>query len=636
MPGQIKADSIFNIASDKPDSAKFNYYSGLCWEYRYNNTKLSLESGAKALEIARKQSNKNYESKILNLIGVVFKGRNNPDLAMEYAQKALTAAQEAKDSIEIGYAENNTGAIYEMKSFNTLAIEHILTALKIFEHLNYKRGIAYCTVNLATIFKDQHNLKKSIEYYSRALAIRTELGDKIGRGLLLNSMAAAYLDNGSFDMALSQYMECRKIAEEEGDKNLLSSAYNGLSKIKFYEKDYQAALDYQLEASKLFKEIGNKVIEVSSDIYLSAIYSNLKKFKEAEEYLKLVENYPDNAKTKKQVMNYYGANSVFFELKGDLKKALYFNRLHSDMKDSIDRYENLAQSDELVAVDKYLSVKNQNLLLQNSIKFEENQKKYLAVITSLLIITFMVIFWRYRAKKAANKKLSKLNTMKDLLFGIIAHDLKNPFQSILGNTGLLLKELDNLSKDEMKSLITMIDVSGKQTFRLLENLLYWSLSQTDGVKFDPEKVSLSEIANETMALLTNLAHAKNIMLNSNSIEEYFAFCDKEMIKLVFRNLVTNAIKFTLDGGKVNIEFTRKEGIIEVSVSDTGIGMSPETRDSLRNMGMHTSVPGTIGEMGTGLGLMLCKDFIEKNNGYLLIDSEPGTGSNFHFTIPAAN
>lgn len=634
--GQGKADSIYKAIEGKQDTAKFRYLSDVCWKYRYNDAKLALDAGAKALEIARKLPNKVLEARILNRIGVVFWWMNNYDLSMEYSQKALVAAQEAKDSIEIGYAENNIGGTYQQKLYNTLAIEHILTALKIFEHLNFKPGIAYCSASVGSIFERQANYEKALEYFNRALKIRTETGDKTGRGLILHSIANMYLLNKSAIDVAPILNEVKGIAEQAGDKNLLAIAYNGLSKMEFSKKEYSASLDYQLKALKLIREINNKINETTCHIYLASVYSHLKKFKEAEEEFKYFENLAGNEKNENQILDYYDAKSLFYELKGDLKKSLYFSRSYSAIKDSIGRHENIARADEIKAIDKYLNTRSQNIILQNSIKFEENQKTYLIVISVLMAFTFLVIFWRYRAKKAANKNLKELNTMKDIFFGIIAHDLKNPFQSILGTTGMLLKEIDNLSKDEIRTVIETLEKSGQQTYRLLENLLYWSLSQTDRIEYAPEKVDLSEIADDTIALLSNSAESKSINLNFNTNDRFFAFCDKEMIRLVFRNLVTNGIKYTLEGGSVNIDLKRNNGFVEVSIADNGIGMSSEVKNNLIRIDSHSSTPGTNGEKGTGLGLILCKEFVEKNKGHLTIESEIGYGSKFHFTLPSVN
>lgn len=306
------------------------------------------------------------------------------------------------------------------------------------------------------------------------------------------------------------------------------------------------------------------------------------------------------------------------------------------MKDSISKRGNIARSDELEAINKYLNAKSQNSLLLKNLEFKETQRNYLILISLLLMITFFVIFWRYRAKKGANKKLSELNAMKDLLFGIVAHDLKNPFLSILGATDLLLKELDNMSKDEIREIIELIETSGKHTYNLLENLLYWSLSQTDNIQYAPEKISLPEIVNETILLLANSAQTKSITLSSHSPEDFVALCDKEMIKLVLRNLISNGIKYTQEGGLVEVSLKKNSGFIEVSVKDSGVGIDAERKESLMMIDRHSSTAGTKGEKGTGLGLFLCKDFVERNKGNLVIESEVGKGSRFVFTLPATS
>jgi signal transduction histidine kinase len=286
------------------------------------------------------------------------------------------------------------------------------------------------------------------------------------------------------------------------------------------------------------------------------------------------------------------------------------------------------------AVNDYIRTKNENVVLQKSVEFKEQQKTYLIIIVVLSVLSAFVVYWRYRVKHAMNKQLSELNAMKDLFFGIIAHDLKNPFLSILGATDLLLKDIDNMSNHEVKSVVQMIDSSGRQTYKLLENLLYWSLSQTGKIRYNPESINLAELVNDTIALHASSADTKNIKLNYNTQEEVVASCDAEMIRLVLRNLVSNGIKYTREGGEVSIILEKKENSVTVSVEDNGIGMPADYSEHLSSIGERLTTPGTRGEKGTGLGLILCRDFIHRNRGEFKIESREGNGSRFVFTLPA--
>ena len=634
--GQSKIDSINKEIAGKPDTSQYRYLSDICWKYRYNNPKLAVDAGNKAIALAQKLSSKSFEAKILNRIGVIYLWGNKLDLSMEYFRKALTAAQEAKDSIELGYAENNFGGAYQSKRYNTLALEHILTAVQIFEKLNFKSGIAHCSVNLGAIYQHQQNYKKALEYYERVLKFRLEEGNKNDILLAHNTIANTYVESKDYDSAVVKLKEVEKLAEELNDKTVLATALNGLSKISLRKGELTDAYNKQFKSLSLFSEVGYQKGIIEGNLNIAHILIHLRKFAEAEKYLKSAFKILNSNKDKKQFAFYYLIASTLNEAKGNFKEALRYSKLYTTVKDSVTRAENLARGDELLDVRKYLAAKNQNSLLQKTIEYKENQKEYLIIISVLSVFTFVVIYGRYRSKKIANKKLSELNSMKDLLFGIIAHDLKNPFFSILGITDMLKKNLDDLSKEEIKESVALIEKSGKQTYRLLENLLYWSLCQTGNIQYLPENINLTEVIDDVITLFSSAARSKNISLNSKADECIAALCDKEMVKLVLRNLLSNGIKYTTEGGKIDIVLKKKGKFIEVSVEDNGIGITAERKDELLGLVKNFSTPGTKGEKGTGLGLILCKEFIKRNKGDLWIESEEGKGSRFIFSLPAVN
>ena len=634
--GQSKIDSINKEIAGKPDTSQYRYLSDICWKYRYNNPKLAVDAGNKAIALAQKLSSKSFEAKILNRIGVIYLWGNKLDLSMEYFRKALTAAQEAKDSIELGYAENNFGGAYQSKRYNTLALEHILTAVQIFEKLNFKSGIAHCSVNLGAIYQHQQNYKKALEYYERVLKFRLEEGNKNDILLAHNTIANTYVESKDYDSAVVKLKEVEKLAEELNDKTVLATALNGLSKISLRKGEFTDAYNKQFKSLSLFSEVGYQKGIIEGNLNIAHILIHLRKFAEAEKYLKSAFKILNSNKDKKQFAFYYLITSTLNEAKGNFKEALRYSKLYTTVKDSVTRAENLARGDELLDVRKYLAAKNQNSLLQKTIEYKENQKEYLIIISVLSVFTFVVIYGRYRSKKIANKKLSELNSMKDLLFGIIAHDLKNPFFSILGITDMLKKNLDDLSKEEIKESVALIEKSGKQTYRLLENLLYWSLCQTGNIQYLPENINLTEVIDDVITLFSSAARSKNISLNSKADESIAALCDKEMVKLVLRNLLSNGIKYTTDGGTIDIVLKKKGKFIEVAVEDNGIGITAERKDELLGIVKNFSTPGTKGEKGTGLGLILCKEFIKRNKGDLWIESEEGKGSRFIFSLPAVN
>lgn len=233
----------------------------------------------------------------------------------------------------------------------------------------------------------------------------------------------------------------------------------------------------------------------------------------------------------------------------------------------------------------------------------------------------------------SSMKLKEANDTKDKFFSIIAHDLKNPFQTLLGFSEILLEDYNSLSDEEKLDLINEISNSSNNAHKLLHNLLQWSRSQTGTINFAPEKIELADLFETELLVLRTFATKKNIKITFLPGTNSSVFADRDMMATVFRNLVSNAIKFTKNRGEVTITISEKNDKAIVAVSDTGLGMTEEKRKSIFNLDSGHSTAGTNGEQGTGLGLILCKEFVEKNNGKIWVESKPEEGSIFYFTIP---
>ena len=248
--------------------------------------------------------------------------------------------------------------------------------------------------------------------------------------------------------------------------------------------------------------------------------------------------------------------------------------------------------------------------------------------------------------KKYNSELKELNQSKDKFFGIVAHDLRSPFQGMLGFTDLILDELETLSKEEIREYLQKVRDSSYSTFSLLENLLNWSRLHTGRMQFNPTNFNITEIISGIFNLLDSNAQRKNIRLINNLSHDYYVFADRQMLHSILLNLTTNAIKFTFEGGTVTfdakilnrsnqkneIEFIPFQKCLEISVSDTGTGMSTETISKIFSIEDHFSLAGTANEQGAGLGLILVKEMAEKHGGTLIVKSQEGKGSVFAFTI----
>ncbi len=231
-------------------------------------------------------------------------------------------------------------------------------------------------------------------------------------------------------------------------------------------------------------------------------------------------------------------------------------------------------------------------------------------------------------------KLENLNKTKDRFFSIIAHDLKSPFNSMIGLSDILSTESRDFSVEHIKKMGAAINQSAVKGFKLLENLLDWALSQTGGIKYEPEDLSINELIQDIVETYKNNAIQKSIQLVYVPKPEPNVHIDREMIHTVIRNLVSNAIKFTPESGSIAIYTSHSDNFVTVAIRDNGLGISEENQEKLFRLDTKFTTPGTAKEKGTGLGLLLCKEFVDKNHGQLTLKSTPGKGSTFTVMLPS--
>lgn len=242
---------------------------------------------------------------------------------------------------------------------------------------------------------------------------------------------------------------------------------------------------------------------------------------------------------------------------------------------------------------------------------------------------------QYQAKRLRekNEELMELNSMKNKFFSIIAHDVKNPFTSILGISEMLKEEFDNLETSQVKEMLYYLYTSSKRCFKLLENLLQWANSQLNNIVISPSKQNLLEHVKSIVENFQLQAEQKKIKIHLNIEPSLFYYADKNLIDAVLRNLVNNAIKFTPENGSVEISARSLNEKVEIKVKDTGIGIPNEIKEKLFKIGAKVSRLGTKKEEGTGLGLILSYEFIKKSNGSIRVESEIGKGSEFIIELP---
>jgi two-component system sensor histidine kinase/response regulator len=231
------------------------------------------------------------------------------------------------------------------------------------------------------------------------------------------------------------------------------------------------------------------------------------------------------------------------------------------------------------------------------------------------------------------RELESLNSTKDKFFAIIAHDLRNPFSTVLGISEMLAREFESFEPEKLKIFIEQIYKYSNNTFNLLENLLQWSMLQTGRMPLRPQLINLNKIISESTDLLRGNALQKGISINSTTIDDGIVYVDVSMITTVFRNILSNAIKFTAINGKIEISLDNEGSFLKVTIKDNGVGIPLADQERLFKIDSNPTTIGTSMEKGTGLGLILCKDFVDRNGGNIWVESQLGKGTAFSFTVP---
>lgn len=303
-----------------------------------------------------------------------------------------------------------------------------------------------------------------------------------------------------------------------------------------------------------------------------------------------------------------------------------------------DERESFLKIDKAVIAEGLENINEETLTINNVTKIistrksrfiDSNGKKY-------LVGAIRDITEKKNAEKALKEnenKYRKLNATKDKLLSIIAHDLRSPFNNIIGLSSLLQKRSDSFEDKQSEKYIDIINATAKETLVLLDNLLNWAKSQTGELTIKLEKTTLPSTIEQVISLENKLAATKEIILNYSCFDKIELYTDQNILKIVLRNLISNAIKFTNYGGNINVKSVQKGDLVEVSIEDDGVGMSKKTVEKLFDIYTTKTLLGTANEVGTGLGLALSKEFINKLGGEIMVTSEVGKGSIFTILLP---
>ncbi len=604
---------------------KFNtasYYSSIAGTYvNMENSRKALEYYFKSLEITKELGEEKALARIYRSIGNVYSDITSWDMALNYFLDALEIYKKNNDQNGLSAMYNNIGIIYQNNKDKDKALVYFQKSLEIEISINNEEGQASAYNNIGTVYDELGNKTKALEYYNKSYEINKKYNDEEGIAISLNNIGLICIDLGDYKKAYNNLIQSLEINRKRNDTYDIANINNNLAKLYLRQKKYDEAKNHLATSIKLAQQVDGKDILLEAYDFLYIIYSEENNYKTALKYYKLYAEMGD---------------------------SLYSKEANNRIAETRIKYE----TENIESENELLRKNNEIHLLQ--LKRQKNLQRYWIGLTILILALAILGFSQVRLKKKTNnllesknnqlkdandklssseKNLKELNATKDKFFSIIAHDLKNPFQALLGFSETLYTRHNELTDKEIKEYSKIIYESSQNLFNLLGNLLQWSKSQLGNIKVSPEKINLSDIYDEATSLLTLTAEKKNIKLQNNIPDNFLVFADKHIVSTVLRNLVNNAVKFTNKGGEITTFAEIKNNEAIIAVSDNGIGIKPENIDKLFKIDYSYSTKGTENEQGTGLGLILCKELIEENNGRIWCESTYGKGSSFYFTLP---
>ena len=637
----IFADNRVEISNEKSQNnlVKINALLDSCWTYRTSNPQLSLEFGESALQLIDDKEFIELKPKTLNYLGVVHRKLGDLEKSYRYFGNALDLANILKDSIQIGYTYNNLTDYYLKKASYSIALENVLISYQIFKKLDHKVGMAYSLNYLGEIYINHRDFDKALSYLKEALILRSEINDFRGYSNTTTNIGIVYFELKNFEKALEYYKEALYINKDlnylKGNSRILSLKGD----IYYAKEEFISAKKNVKAALYIDKRIKNKSGQIVNLNKLGLIYLELYEPKLAKESFENALLLAKESGHLDEEMLSYLYLSKYYSSKQMHKKALESLNKYIVLKDSIFSSENMgrfADLQTLFATDRE-EIKNkvEKELLLKEIEFSTRTSQYLFVISIVTLIIILLLVSKFRAQKKTNNLLNELNSSKDKFFSILAHDLKNPFQGLLGYTEMLHTDYNSLERDEVRESIASLHSVTRTVYNLLEGLLEWSRAQTGRMEYNPILFKLSEEVRKVVELSIKNATLKEISFTAEIDETIIVFADRNMVSTILRNLVANAIKFTNSGNLIKVIAEKKKNEIVVTVLDQGIGMSQEELDSLFRIDIHHTTLGTNGEEGTGVGLILCKELVKNNDGKIWAESELGKGSRFIFTLPSS-
>ncbi len=609
-----------------------NQKSNECWALREKNPELAIAIANEGLQIAKKHNLDHLSVVFEGYIGVIYLHYLfDIKKAIPYFHRSLEGSLKYGDSIQLAFTYNNLGDAFMLTGNIPLALQYSENSLSIFRKYGHQMGTAYGYINLGLVYRNENRHHLAIDYFKKAIAIREEVGDSTGIASANLELAKTYLEEGHLELAMDMFKKSYGQHVELDNSSYAAYCLNGMATIFYLKKQYDKAFESFSEALEINRNNHHFYGLIDNYIGLALVYAQQNKEKEGEEVLSNALEISFELGLQSRILETYKTYGKFYRLLRKYAKAA----------ESFDRF--------LVMYDSILSVQQFEILseIQNNFEISQNlsnakleienkklERNYLVILILLMVLIVTAIIWRLYVQRNMNRKLRIANQGKDKLFSVISHDLKSPFNSLLGFSEILIEVLKNKEYENALEYAQVIKSSSNETLNLLNNLLTWARSQTGKVAYSQTLFPLNELFGEIQNYYNITSQKTNVLLKFNSSISHNILADQAILRIVITNIISNSFKYTQSGGEIVIDAHTTPSSIVIKVTDNGIGMTNKTLASI--FSTHQNIESKLGireEKGTGLGLSICQDLIKLHKGTISAVSKLNEGSTFIIEIP---
>ncbi|MDF0716499.1 ATP-binding protein [Muricauda sp. 334s03] len=631
------------------DTTHINLLVDLAFSYQYLDSDSLFSVANRALEYSRKINYAQGTIKGLNALGTYHYNKGNREKSMPMFKEALLLATEVEDIDSELTIINTMAQNYSFEGNYAEALNLNLKGIDLARKINDQQTLSVLNENIAGLYADQKDFKNALMFYDTVQKFNRKLGNEVVDAETQSNIASLYKDAKDYKNAMFNINRSISTFEKHKIYDWLAYAYQVKGDIYLDQKKYKWALYWYDQSDILFKhQIEDDRIQIQLMNGMAKVYFGLEKDSLSLEYAKKGLALSNKIKSLQGQIDCSETLYKVHKKNGNDPEALAYLETFKTLSDSLFMDKN-KQSLSLLETKLQYEQEKQELIEANEAALAKQRNYIYFTVIILLILT--IITFVIRRSENIQKKLNKelkdksqaviqreaqlheINKTNTKLFSIIGHDLRGP---IGGLQGILKMFADgDISTKELVSFIPKLKTDVDNISFTLNNLLSWGLNQLNGVVTKPKRVSLSYLVGNNIKLLSEIAKNKSIKIINQLPENPRIWADNNQIDIVIRNLLSNAIKFTPENGLITIGAEEKSGMWQISVRDTGIGMTAEMQRSVFKDSSNVTTYGTNNEKGTGLGLSLCKEMVHKNNGEIWVDSVPRKGTTFYFTVPKA-